>query len=377
MQQSSRELRTEPVRIGFYSGRMTTSPIIEAEGLTKRFTVKKATVEAVTDLTFQVAEGELVAFLGPNGAGKSTSLRMLTTLIPPTEGSARVVGHDILRDPSGVRARIGYVGQLTSGSFSQRVRDELLSQGAFYGMGRADAVRRADELIESLDLASFATRAVQQLSGGQKRRLDVALGLMHAPPLLFLDEPSTGLDPQSRANLWQHILKLREDHGTTVFLTTHYLEEADRFAERVMVMDRGRVIADDTAANLKATLAGDVIRLGFADAADAERAVAVVQALTDREVTRVDDNTVGMTVPEGESLLPAAIRRLDAEGLVVQTATGVPPTLDDVFLALTGRTLREAGEGERDSEADADSDSDAAASESTTDSETSKAGAAR
>lgn len=350
---------------------MTTSPIIEAEGLTKRFTVKKATVEAVTDLTFQVAEGELVAFLGPNGAGKSTSLRMLTTLIPPTAGSARVVGHDILRDPSGVRARIGYVGQLTSGSFSQRVRDELLSQGAFYGMARADSVRRADELIESLDLSSFASRSVQQLSGGQKRRLDVALGLMHAPPLLFLDEPSTGLDPQSRANLWQHILKLREDHGTTVFLTTHYLEEADRFAERVMVMDRGRVIADDTAARLKATLAGDVIRLGFADAADAERAVAVVQALTDREVTRADETAIGMTVPEGESLLPAAIRRLDAEGLVVQTATGVPPTLDDVFLALTGRTLREAGEGPAEPEA---GDEPATASDTDT---TEKAGASR
>jgi len=216
---------------------------------------------------------------------------------------------------------------------------------------------------------------VQQLSGGQKRRLDVALGLMHAPPLLFLDEPSTGLDPQSRANLWQHILKLREDHGTTVFLTTHYLEEADRFAERVMVMDRGRVIADDTAARLKATLAGDVIRLGFADAADAERAVAVVQALTDREVTRVEETAIGMTVPEGESLLPAAIRRLDAEGIAVQTATGVPPTLDDVFLALTGRTLREAGEGGAEPDGGNAEGADADTTESASD--TTPAGAAR
>lgn len=323
---------------------MTTSAIIEAVGLTKRFTVKKATVDAVTDLTFSVAPGELVAFLGPNGAGKSTSLRMLTTLLPPTEGDARVVGHDIRTDPAGVRARIGYVGQLTSGSFSQRVRDELLSQGAFYGMSRAQAVRRADELIDSLDLTAFATRAVQQLSGGQKRRLDIALGLMHAPPLLFLDEPSTGLDPQSRANLWAHILRLREDHGTTVFLTTHYLEEADRFAERVMVMDRGRVIADDTAARLKATLAGDVIRLGFDSPADAERATPVVQALTTREVRREDPTTLGLTVPDGDALLPAAVRALDAERVIVRTASGVPPTLDDVFLALTGRTLREAGE---------------------------------
>ena len=325
---------------------MANEPILEAQGLTKRFTVKKKTVEAVTDLTFQVAAGELVAFLGPNGAGKSTSLRMLTTLLPPTAGTARVVGRDILRDPAGVRARIGYVGQLTSGSFSQRVRDELLSQGAFYGMSRAASVSRADDLIASLDLTPFATRAVQQLSGGQKRRLDIALGLMHAPPLLFLDEPSTGLDPQSRANLWQHILDLRASHGTTVFLTTHYLEEADRYAERVMVMDRGRVIADDTAARLKAELAGDLMTLGFGSAADADAALAVVGRLTDRAVRREGDASLTLTAPEGDTLLPAAIRALDAAGLAVTRATGVPPTLDDVFLALTGRTLREAGEGE-------------------------------
>ena len=337
-------------------------PIIDAVGLTKRFTVKKKTVAAVTDLTFRVTEGELVAFLGPNGAGKSTSLRMLTTLLPPTAGAARVVGHDIARSPGAVRARIGYVGQLTSGSFAQRVRDELISQGAFYGMSRAAARARAAELIESLDLASFATRSVQQLSGGQKRRLDIALGLMHAPPLLFLDEPSTGLDPQSRANLWQHILDLRAQHGTTVFLTTHYLEEADRYAERVMVMDRGRVIADDTATALKATLAGDVITLGFAEPADADRAVDVVQALTDRPVRREGAASLALTAPDGERLLPGAVRALDAAGVIVRQATGVPPTLDDVFLVLTGRTLREAGEGEKaDGESEAEMDAAATA----------------
>jgi len=333
---------------------MTNEPIMEAQGLTKRFTVKKKTVQAVTDLTFQAARGELVAFLGPNGAGKSTSLRMLTTLIPPTAGTARVVGYDILKQPADVRARIGYVGQLTSGSFAQRARDELISQGAFYGMSKAAARRRAEELIESLDLAPFATRSVQQLSGGQKRRLDIALGLMHAPPLIFLDEPSTGLDPQSRANLWQHILDLRAQHGTTVFLTTHYLEEADRYAERVMVMDKGRVIADDTAARLKAELAGDLLTFGFASQADAERAVSIVQGLTDRAVQR-SDSEVTLTALNGDALLPAAVRALDTAGIQVQRATGVPPTLDDVFLALTGRTLREAGEGEpgEDEEADA------------------------
>jgi ABC-type multidrug transport system ATPase subunit len=342
---------------------MAKEPIIEAQGLTKRFTVKKKTVEAVTDLTFQVSRGELVAFLGPNGAGKSTSLRMLTTLIPPTSGTARVVGFDILRQPADVRARIGYVGQLTSGSFAQRARDELLSQGAFYGMSKAASRARADELIESLDLAGFANRSVQQLSGGQKRRLDVALGLMHAPPLIFLDEPSTGLDPQSRANLWQHILDLRAQYGTTVFLTTHYLEEADRYAERVMVMDKGRVIADDTAARLKANLAGDVLTLGFASPTDAAAAVSVVQGLTDREVRRDGEIEVTLTAPDGDALLPAAVRALDAAGIQVARATGVPPTLDDVFLALTGRTLREAGEGEpSDEETESEPDASAEAS---------------
>jgi ABC-type multidrug transport system ATPase subunit len=344
---------------------MANESIIAAQGLTKRFTVKCKTVEAVTDLTFEVARGGLVAFLGPNGAGKSTSLRMLTTLIPPTSGTARVVGFDILKQPAEVRARIGYVGQLTSGSFSQRARDELLSQGAFYGMSKTAARTRADELIESLDLAAFATRSVQQLSGGQKRRLDIALGLMHAPPLLFLDEPSTGLDPQSRANLWQHIIDLRAQHGTTVFLTTHYLEEADRYAERVMVMDRGRVIADDTATRLKAELAGDLLTFGFATEMDAAAAVAVVQRLTEREVRR-EAASVTVTTTGGDALLPAAVRALDAAGLTVRTATGVPPTLDDVFLALTGRTLREAGEGEGESkpeEATENADAAAAASD--------------
>lgn len=337
---------------------MTNEPIIEAQGLTKRYTQNKKAVDAVTDLTFQVARGELVAFLGPNGAGKSTSLRMLTTLIPPTSGTARVVGHDILRQSADVRARIGYVGQLTSGSFSQRVRDELLSQGAFYGMTPAASRTRADELVESLGLASFATRTVQQLSGGQKRRLDIALGLMHAPPLLFLDEPSTGLDPQSRANLWQHILDLRAQHGTTVFLTTHYLEEADHYAERVMVMDKGRVIADDTATRLKANLAGDVLTLGFASVQQAERAVPVIRGLTDSEVSQ-DEASVSVTAPDGDQLLPIAVRALDAAGLRVDRATGVPPTLDDVFLALTGRTLREAGEGDTAESEEVDAANDA------------------
>jgi ABC-2 type transport system ATP-binding protein len=241
---------------------MNSDLMISASKLTKQFTVKKEKVNAVTDLDLEVRRGELVAFLGPNGAGKTTSLRMLTTLLPPTSGKAIVAGHNVLTESAAVRRRIGYVGQGNSGGHNQRVRDEMISQGAFYGMSRAHTIARTDELLESLDLAPLAKRAITALSGGQRRRLDIALGLVHSPELMFLDEPSTGLDPQSRANLWQHILDLRASHGTTVFVTTHYLEEADQYAERVLVMDHGRVIADDTGRALKTNLAGDVIRIG-------------------------------------------------------------------------------------------------------------------
>ena len=226
------------------------------------------------------------------------------------------------------------------------MRDELVSQGAFYGMAARGRATRADELIESLDLAELATARSARSRGGQKRRLDVALGLMHAPPLLFLDEPSTGLDPQSRANLWQHILDLREQHGTTIFLTTHYLEEADRYAERVMVMDHGRVIADDTATRLKAALAGDVLTLGFADEADADARGRRRAALTDRDVAarrtrrRPSDRAATAT-----RCCPPWCGRWTPRASASPAATGVPPTLDDVFLALTGRSLREAGRG--------------------------------
>lgn len=315
---------------------MTTDTIITARGLTKTFTVKKAAVDAVSDLDLDVQRGELVAFLGPNGAGKSTSLRMLTTLIPPTSGTATVVGHDIASDPAGVRRRIGYIGQGSSGGHNQRVRDELLSQGAFYGMSRRATEARADELLESLELAPFATRKVLALSGGQKRRLDIALGLIHSPELLFLDEPSTGLDPQSRANLWQHIIELRREHGTTIFVTTHFLEEADQYAERVLVMDHGRLIADDTAGNLKTTLAGDVITLGFETGRDATAAAPTIEAVTG-SAPHLDGARLTVTVDHGERLLPPLLRELDS----VSTATLRQPTLDDVFLALTGRSLRD------------------------------------
>ncbi|BCN77681.1 ABC transporter [Prescottella equi] len=315
--------------------------MIRTVGLTKRFTQGKNTVQAVVDVDLDVAEGELVALLGPNGAGKSTTLRMLTTLLEPTAGRAEVAGFDVTADRDEVRRRIGYVGQGSGAGHNQRVRDELVTQGRCYGMTRQASDARANELLAALDLDDLATRKVSTLSGGQRRRLDIALGLVHRPPLLFLDEPTTGMDPQSRANLWDHILRLRESMGTTIVLTTHYLEEADAMAERVIVIDRGTVIADDTASALKADLAGDLLTVGFDDAVAATEAARLAgELVTVRDVTVVG-TSVRIRTSEGDATLPELLRRSELSGLRVTTADITRPTLDDVFLGLTGRSLRE------------------------------------
>lgn len=315
---------------------------ISARGLTRRFTSGSHVVEAVRGLDLDVADRELVAFLGPNGAGKSTSLRMLTTLLAPTSGHATVAGHDVVADPAAVRRAIGYVGQGNGAGHNQRVRDELVVQGRAYGLGGAEARRRADELLAALDLDALAGRKVSTLSGGQRRRLDVALGLVHRPRLLFLDEPSTGLDPHSRANLWEHILRLRAEHGMTIFLTTHYLDEADTMAERVLVMDHGRVIADDTPTALKAELAGDRIVIGTLGEHDGERVARIARHLGDVRGADVGSTSVSLRVADGAALLPDLLRALDAGSVIVRSAEVRRPTLDDVFLALTGRSLRES-----------------------------------
>jgi ABC-2 type transport system ATP-binding protein len=317
--------------------------VIHTKKLTRHFKVKKQTVEAVKGVDIDVEPGELVAFLGPNGAGKSTTLRMLTTLLPPTSGRATVAGVDIMADPAGVRSRIGYIGQGTGAGHSYRVLDELVMQGRFYGLNSSDAQSRAGELIMSLDLEPLVKRAVSSLSGGQKRRLDIAMGLMHRPQLLFLDEPSTGMDPQNRANLWEHIWRMREEHHTTIVLTTHYLEEADTQAERVLVIDHGEIIADDTAAKLKADLAGDRITLTVTEP-DGEKAQVIMSELgSDIIAAPAGPGAVAVTarVGRGTAALPTAIRRLDAAGLETRAASVIQPTLDDVFLSLTGRSLRE------------------------------------
>ncbi|MCI2420765.1 ATP-binding cassette domain-containing protein [Saccharopolyspora sp. K220] len=315
--------------------------MIHARGLTRRFTVKRQPVDAVRGLDLDVEEGQLVAFLGPNGAGKSTSLRMLTTLLPPTSGTATVAGRDITTDPAGVRARIGYVGQLTSAGENFRARDELITQGRSYGMTRHESRRRADEVLDMLDLTPLATRTPGTLSGGQRRRLDIAMGLVNHPALLFLDEPSTGLDPHSRANIWEHILRLREKHRTTLLFTTHYLDEADNLAERVVVIDHGRVIADGTPEQLKADLAGDRITITVAQPDVASAANTATQIASADAVT-VEGRSVRIRVPRADTALPEYLRAFEETGIKAIAAETARPTLDDVFLALTGRSLRES-----------------------------------
>lgn len=317
--------------------------MIRTRGLTKDFVVSRTeTVHAVRGISLDVEPGELVAVLGPNGAGKTTTLRMLTTLIPPTAGTAEVAGHDVVAHPDRVRSAIGYVGQGGAAGASQRVRDEVMTQGEIHGLDRRTARRRADELLEVLDLADQAGRKVESLSGGQRRRLDVAMGLVHTPPLLILDEPSTGLDPHNRANLWDHILRMRtaSREPMTIVLTTHYLDEADTFAERVVVVDHGQVIADDTADALKAELAGDRVALRVA-LADASKLATLAERAPGTRSVAIDGGRVEVRTADGPGSTPGLLRAADAAGLAVTRVDVTRPTLDDVFLSLTGRSLRE------------------------------------
>jgi ABC-2 type transport system ATP-binding protein len=358
--------------------------VIEARDLRKSFAVRGSRrgrnegggrVEAVRGVSIEVGRGEIFGFLGPNGAGKTTTLRMLTTLLPIDGGTATVAGYDVARQPGQVRRRIGYVSQLGGSDELATGRENLVLQGRLYGSSRARAEQRADTLAGLLDLAPFAGRRVSTYSGGQRRRLDIALGLMHDPPVLFLDEPTTGLDPQSRANLWDHITALRE-HGTTVFLTTHYLEEADALCDRLMIMDHGRVVAEGTPRSLKQQVAGDAIvislrhadqradppdarpraegsagsnaqRGGQADAEpddrEAERAArALRQEPYVRELSAADGQ-VRLYVDDGGTALPQLICLLDSQGIGIRSISMSEPTLDDVFLLQTGRSLRDTG----------------------------------
>jgi ABC-2 type transport system ATP-binding protein len=321
---------------------MTTELMITARDLARRFKTKAGVVEAVKGIDVDVRAGEIVGLLGPNGAGKTTTLRMLTTLLMPSAGTATVAGQDLIRAPREVRRRIGYVAQVGSApSAGTLVGEELVDQARLQGLSKSAALERLSVVAPRLDLGGLEGRALLELSGGQRRRFDIALGLMHSPPLVFLDEPTTGLDPQSRANLWQHIRSLRDDSGVTVVLTTHYLDEADALADRVMVMDDGLIVADDTPDALKARISGDVVTLGLGAECDPSRAEAVVrEAVVVREVVHTEGALL-VTVDDGAVAVAPLLRALDAVGLSPTSITVNRPTLDDVFLTLTGRSLRE------------------------------------
>jgi ABC-2 type transport system ATP-binding protein len=315
--------------------------MIHARGLARVFAGKgrKATdVRAVDGVDLDVEEGEIVGFLGPNGAGKTTTLRMLTTLLEPTTGTATVAGHDLLRDPVAVRQSIGYVSQSGSTNRSALAGEEIVSHGMLYGVAKEQATARGRELFEQLELDGLWTRRSGSMSGGQRRRLDIAMGLVHDPHLVFLDEPTTGLDPQARANLWEHIGALRTDRGATVFLTTHYLDEADALCDRILVIDRGHIVASDTPDALKRNVSGDLIALRIVG--DTGRAATALAAVADGEVA-VDGQDVSARVRGGGAALPGLLRTLDADGVELESIEVRRPTLDDVFLTMTGRSLRE------------------------------------
>jgi ABC-2 type transport system ATP-binding protein len=314
--------------------------MIEARGLVRTFKTKRGPVQAVQGVDLDVADGEIVGFLGPNGAGKTTTMRMLATLIKPTSGTATVAGCDLARDPVGVRRGIGYVPQSGSTLPEAIAGDEVVDHARLYGVPKAKAIADGQRLFDELDLPGLWRRQCKTLSGGQRRRLDIVMGLIHDPKLIFLDEPTTGLDPQARANLWEHIRGLR-DRGATIFLTTHYLDEADALCDRILVIDHGKIVASGAPEALKQQVSGDGVRLDLGDASRAPAVAAIVEQLDGAVAIETDGTAVNFRIPRGGSVLPGLLRTIDAQGIELEGVEVHRPTLDDVFLTMTGRSLRD------------------------------------
>jgi ABC-2 type transport system ATP-binding protein len=316
---------------------------IAISGLRKSFRVAGQTIEAVRGIDLTVDAGEIFGLLGPNGAGKTTTLRILTTLLPVDGGSAHVAGVDVLAEPAVVRRRIGYVSQLGGADTAATGRENLMLAGRLYGLSAADATWRCDELAEVFDLGQLLTRSVRTYSGGQRRRLEVALGIMHQPQVLFLDEPTTGLDPQNRANLWDQLRGLRAA-GTTICLTTHYLDEADQLCDRVAIVDHGRVIALGTPGQLKRRYSADTITVTPDVMASALPALGRELAdATSAEAGVTENGVIRLTVTDPTPAMAVVFGVLAGRRVNVLAASVGQPSLDDVFLRETGRSLRDAG----------------------------------
>jgi ABC-2 type transport system ATP-binding protein len=318
--------------------------MIETKGLRKSFRSREGrqtkTVEAVRGVDLSVREGEIFGFLGPNGAGKTTMLRMLATLIEPDGGEATVAGVDLRTNPGQVRRRIGYVAQGGSTWDDSTAREELVLHARMYGIGKADAQRRAVRALDAFQLTEYADRKCKTYSGGQRRRVDIALGIIHEPRIVFLDEPTTGLDPQSRAHMWHEIRRLRAE-GMTVFITTHYLDEADALCDRIAIIDHGQIVAEGTPAALKREISGDVVQVGI----DGPTARATEVLDTQPYVNKLEtpeDGGVRLYVDEGATAIPQILRTLDSAGVTLNSIELHRPSLDDVFLTKTGRSLRES-----------------------------------
>jgi ABC-2 type transport system ATP-binding protein len=315
---------------------------IEVEGLVRVF---KKGPRAVDGIDLEVAPGEIYGFLGPNGAGKSTTVLMLTTLLPPTDGHARVAGYDIVKQGADVRRTIGAALQDAALDPFLTGREHMNLQGGLHGLSKAERSARGDELLARVGLAEAADRKVGGYSGGMKRRLDLGLALVHKPRILFLDEPTTGLDPQSRTALWEEVARLSNDDGVTVFLTTQYLEEADVLADRVGIIDHGKIVAEGTPDQLKAEIGRSSIEAVPADEGDRDRLAAVLERFG--EPAGGSPDAVAVRFDNGDDLADV-VRAFDAEGIRVAKLTVHEPTLDDVFLAKTGRSLEGAGEEDED-----------------------------
>jgi ABC-2 type transport system ATP-binding protein len=311
------------------------SNAVEATGLEREF---KGGVRAVDGVDLHVADGEIFGFLGPNGAGKSTTVRILTTLLQPTGGTARVAGHDVVHEASAVRSRIGVALQDAAIDPYMTGRELLHLQAVLHGISRARGRVRADELLEQVELTDAAERRVGTYSGGMRRRLDLALSLVHEPVVLFLDEPTTGLDPHSRMTVWDEVRRLNREHGTTVFLTTQYMEEADQLAARIAIIDHGRIVIEGTPAQLKAAVGQPSVTVTLADPAQRDRAQAAVASLG--TPLPGSARTVAIRLLRGSSDLAAVVRALDDSGIGVAHLEVAEPSLDDVFLANTGRSMR-------------------------------------
>ena len=316
------------------------------EGLQKRY----GEVQALAGVSFRVRAGEVFGLLGPNGAGKSTTVKVLTTLTTPDGGRAEVSGYDVVREPDAVRRSIGYVPQSSGVDRDATGRENLTLQGRVQGMGGRRLRARVDRLLELLGIADAADRVVRGYSGGMKRRLDVGLGLVHGPQVLFLDEPTTGLDPEARAAMWQELAVLAREEMLTILLTTHDLEEADALTHRLAIVSKGRVVVEGTAEELKGGLEGEAVMVELSDG-EVESATEVVRSLAGvREVT-ADGRLLRSRVADGARAVPTILAALDSRGIQVESVTMHRPSLDDVYLHYTGRDFRaedEAGGLEAD-----------------------------